>query len=226
MDKSCRSFFLWTFCSRESTLAWLLVIVTVTLSRLLQKAEGQPNCPTHTHIHTHVSVYLSLRLMKCDRYDRRDPLRNLTEGQVTRCIFPKKTHKNTQASRNTLNRSLYLMASVLGVCMYVCFIGLGFQWLMEMFSHLRYHICSPGTVPLPPSDLRPDDIPVWPASSQSHDEWDDLIYIISWRHWNERKSTWTLDAHLNFVRLFLLLFFGVKKPHLLYSPLKYVKMFI
>lgn len=67
--------------------------------------------------------------------------------------------------------------------------------------HLRYHICSSGTVPLPPSDLPPDDIPVGPASSQARGKWDALIYIInSWScsRWNERKSTWTLDAHLNF----------------------------
>lgn len=86
MDKSCRSFFFWTCCSREQKLAWLLAIVAVTLSRPLKNAEGQPNCQytqthtrmlvhIHTHTHTPTPVYLSRRLMKCDHSDRRDPLR-------------------------------------------------------------------------------------------------------------------------------------------------------
>lgn len=63
------------------------------------------------------------------------------------------------------------------VCVCVC-ACMNFQGLMEMYSHLRYYICSPGTTPLLPSDPYPDDIPVWPASSQTHDEGEGLIYII------------------------------------------------
>lgn len=204
MDKSCRSFFFWTFCSRERTLAWLLAIVAVTLSRPLKKSRRPAKLSTHIRTHTHISVSLphdfSLRLMKCDHSDSRDPIRKPTEEQVTPSIFLKKTHTqtHTQACRNTLIRPLYLMASVLEhVCVCVCVTGLSFRWLMEIFSHLRYYICSPGTTPLLPSDLRPDDIPVWPASSQSHDEWDGLIYIMHcwngrWRPKQKRKET-----HLN-----------------------------
>lgn len=121
MDKSCRSFFLWTFCSRERTLAWLLVIVIVTLSRPLKKAEGQPNCPplhTHTHVSDSLSHYLSLRLMKCDRSDRRDPLRKLTEGQATPCIFPKKTH--THSGIQEYLQSVSLAYGISPECVYVC----------------------------------------------------------------------------------------------------------
>lgn len=76
-----------------------------------------------------------------------------------------------------------------------------FQWLMEMFSHLRYYICFSSTTPLLPSDLHPDDIPGRPASSQPCDERDGLIYII-WaalglrERKGSRKSSGTLDTHL------------------------------
>lgn len=76
-----------------------------------------------------------------------------------------------------------------------------FQWLMEMFSHLRYYICFSSTTPLLPSDLHPDDIPVWPASSRPCTERDGLIYII-WAALGLReqkgshKNSGTLDAHL------------------------------
>lgn len=97
------------------------------------------------------------------------------------------------------------------VCVSVCVAGLNFQWLMEMFSHLRYYICFSGTTPLLPSDLHPDDIPVWPASSQPCDEWDGLIYIIllelELQEWKEtHKSSRTLDTHLKHVRHVWLLF--------------------
>lgn len=76
-----------------------------------------------------------------------------------------------------------------------------FQWLMEMFSDLRYYICFWTTTPLLPSDLHPDDIPVWPASSRPCDEWDGLIYIIRAvlglrEQKGSRKSWRTLDTHL------------------------------
>lgn len=76
-----------------------------------------------------------------------------------------------------------------------------FQWLMEMFSHLRYYICFSGTTPLLPSDLHPDDIPVWPASSQPCDERGGLIYIIRAalglrERKGSHKSSGTLDTHL------------------------------
>lgn len=178
MDKSCRSFFFWTFLQQR---AHTCVASRYCGRNSLQTVEKKPKASqivnTHTHTHTHISVSLphdfSLRLMKCDHSDSRDPLREPTEEQVTPSIFLKKTHTHThtQACRNTLIRPLYLMASVLEhACVCVCVTGLSFRWLMEIFSHLRYYICSPGTTPLLPSDLRPDDIPVWPASSQSHDE--------------------------------------------------------
>lgn len=101
----------------------------------------------------------------------------------------------------------------------VCVAGLNFQWLMEMFSHLRYYICFSGTTPLLPSDLHPDDIPVWPASSQPCDEWDGLIYIIllelELQEWKEtHKSSRTLDTHLKHVRHVWFLF-EEKATHLL-----------
>ncbi len=71
------------------------------------------------------------------------------------------------------------------VCVCTCITAWSFRWLMEMFSYLRYYICSPGTARLLPSDLLPDDIPVWPASSLFHDEWDSLIYII---HCEKRRK--------------------------------------
>lgn len=115
MDKSCRSFFFWTFCSRERTLAWLLAIVAVTLSRPLKNNRRPAKLSGQTHTHTSLSPLL--RLIKCDHSYSRDPLRKPTEKQVIPSIFPKKT--DTHSSKNTLIQSFYLMASVLE-CVSVC----------------------------------------------------------------------------------------------------------
>lgn len=77
MDKSCRSFFFWICCSGEQTLAWLLAIVAVTLSRPLEIKPKAGEAFAHKGKGKDTSTFLSpfLFLMKCDGPDRRDLLR-------------------------------------------------------------------------------------------------------------------------------------------------------
>lgn len=63
MDKSWRSFLFWTIRSRKWALAWLLAIVAVTLSRLLENnrrpSRLRSSTRTRACTHTHISLCLT-----------------------------------------------------------------------------------------------------------------------------------------------------------------------
>lgn len=126
MDKSCRSFFFWTFLQQR---AHTCVASRYCGRNSLQTVEKKPKASqivnTHTHTHTHISVSLphdfSLRLMKCDHSDSRDPLREPTEEQVTPSIFLKKTHTHTHSGMQEYLDSAFVFDGIgPGACVRLC----------------------------------------------------------------------------------------------------------
>lgn len=162
MDKSCGSFLFGTLCSTKWALAWLLAIVAGTLELW-----------THTHAH-HCFFFAQVNNLWL-RWQRR----TCSGTGCTFVFFFLKEKAPTAHSQPpfVLEDSVHPFDGT-GFISSVAFQAWVFQWLMEMFSHLWCYICFSSTTPLLPSDLHPDDIPVWPALSQACDEWDGLIYII------------------------------------------------
>lgn len=123
----------------------------------LQTADWNPNDGqtdnTHTRIHTDLRslclpLFLSFRLMNCDRSDRRDLLKKTTKEQVTPSISLQKMCSIFR------NRSFPLR---------VCYRpNLSVAYGNVLPPTVRDHICSPGTTSCAGFDLGPDDIPAWP----------------------------------------------------------------